>query len=144
MKMFKPLVLVVLFALSMVATAQQSIVLKWSASTERENGQPLSIEEIGGYELRYTLAGSSVSQSVLIPDGGATSYEFKDIPVGSHSFEIAVFDTDGLYSDFVSINYATNGKPGAPPAFSVERVGNDVIAACMEDPNCRVAVSGEW
>lgn len=131
----------VLFA----GTAQaESVVLNWAAPTERNNGEPLTVDELGGYELRYQLAGTADQLTVIVPDGKATTYRVDGLPGGSHVFEIAAYDTNGLYSEFVSIGYNQPSKPGGPGNVGAQPVINDVIAACLADPNCRVAVAGEW
>jgi hypothetical protein len=56
-----------------------SVSLYWDVPNQRENGEYLDITEIGGYEVRYKLK-------------------------GDYEFQIATFDTNGLYSGFVGID----------------------------------------
>lgn len=145
MKKLFSIMLLALLCFAGVAHAE-SVVLSWSPPTERNNGEPITVAELGGYELRYTLAGASEQLTVVVPDGTATSYRIDELPGGSHAFQIAVYDTNGLYSDFVSIGYQQPSKPGGPGNVGVRPVVNDVIAACLAQgpPHCRVAVAGEW
>ena len=79
------------------------VQLYWSVPTSRENGDILDITEIGGYELRYKLRGDSSYTTVTISDGFTDAYYF-DYLQGDYEFQIATFDKQGLYSDFVTIN----------------------------------------
>lgn len=71
--------------------------------TQRENGDYLDITEIGGYELRYKLKGDSNFTTINIKDGFTDAYYF-DYLQGEYQFQIATFDKDGLYSDFIDID----------------------------------------
>jgi hypothetical protein len=121
-----------------------SAVLQWSAPTQRENGEPLTVDELGGYEIRVYLQDDPDYKTIVIPDGQATGFRVNDLPSGTHSFRIAAYDISGLYSNFVSITHSQSGPPGAPSGVRVGAVGHDVISACLADPNCRVAIAGEW
>lgn len=78
-------------------------VIYWSIPTQRENGDYLDIREIGGYELRYKLRSEEDFTSVNIDSGFTDTYYF-DYLQGDYEFEIATFDVNGLYSEFVSIH----------------------------------------
>lgn len=80
-----------------------AVQLLWNIPTQRENGDYLDITEIGGYELRYKLKGDNEYKTVLIADGFTDAYYF-DYLKGDYDFEIAIFDKDGLYSNFVTID----------------------------------------
>lgn len=77
-------------------------VIYWSVPTQRENGDYLDITEIGGYKLRYKLASANDFTSITIDSGFTDTYYF-DYLQGDYVFEIATFDVNGLYSEFVSI-----------------------------------------
>ncbi|MGM8226632.1 hypothetical protein ACSV5M_08615 [Cellvibrio sp. ARAG 10.3] len=77
-------------------------VIYWSIPTQRENGEYLDIREIGGYEVRYKLKSATDFETVTIDSGYTDTYYF-DYLQGDYEFEIATFDVDGLYSNFVSI-----------------------------------------
>jgi hypothetical protein len=135
-----PLVMLVC-CIAGTAQADQSVVLGWTAPVERENGEPIAVSELGGYEIRYVVDGAN--KTIVVPDGTATSYTLTGAPDGAIEFTIAAYDSDGLYSRFVSLSYAQPSRPGSP-VLSARSVRNDVIEACLADPNCRVAVAGEW
>lgn len=77
-------------------------MLAWEAPNTRMNGDYLELNEIGGYEIRYQLPTSDEFNYITINDGSTSEYPLIDIPTSAH-FEIAVFDTDGLYSSYAPI-----------------------------------------
>lgn len=75
--------------------------ITWSHPIERENGQYLELDEIGGYEIRYRTTASSNYTYVTLSGNKTTEYvpsKFEGL-----EFEIAVFDTQGIYSQFVKV-----------------------------------------
>lgn len=78
-----------------------TVTLYWSAPLERVNGDAMSANDIGGYEIRYRLRNESAYATVAL----SASVNQWSITTATHSdnyiFEVAVFDTDGIYSDFV-------------------------------------------
>jgi hypothetical protein len=63
----------------------------------------LTLEEIGGYDIRYKALLDLVYLHIDIKGSTTTSYKFLSSVLGL-SFEIAVYDTNGVYSDYVPIN----------------------------------------
>lgn len=84
-----------------LSTTTQARLL-WSTPTARENGDYLELDEIGGFEIRFKRPSESTYTTVVIQDNRVNSYTLTQ-PVGDLQFEIAAFDTNGLYSNFVSI-----------------------------------------
>lgn len=78
------------------------VLLIWSVPSARENGEELMVEEIGGYELRYKADNEADFTSVIIEGGHVNSYYFNHLE-GNLKFEIAAYDTNGLYSRFIPI-----------------------------------------
>lgn len=83
------------------------VLMKWSVPSKRENGAQLEVDEIGGYELRYKPSNSSEYTTVVIAGGYVDSYYFNHLE-GDLEFEIAAYDTNGLYSRFVPIQPQSN------------------------------------
>ena len=82
--------------------ASSSVTLHWFPPTERVNGEDMEGSEIGGYEVRYRDNVDKPYEVVVINDGSIEKLLLIDIPnVATFSFEVAVFDTNGIYSDFV-------------------------------------------
>ncbi len=77
--------------------------LYWETPRERENGEYLDVTEIGGYDIRYKRKSAQQYIYVTIHDGYADAYYFEYLQ-GEYEFEIATFDTSGLYSSYVRIN----------------------------------------
>lgn len=78
------------------------VAIYWSTPDQRENGEYLEYDEIGGYELRYKLRSEEVYKTIYL-EADLEEYIF-DYLEGDYEFEIATFDTDGLYSKYASIN----------------------------------------
>ncbi len=85
------------------STATGKILLQWQRPERRENGDYLEANEIGGYELRYKKRDSKEYSYLIVEDGWHESYEFQQQLVGAYQFQIAAFDTNGLYSEFVNL-----------------------------------------
>lgn len=79
-----------------------NVNLTWLPPSQRENGVSLSSVEIGGYEIRYRSITENTYKYATIPST-QTQTSLINL-VGDYVFEIAVFDTNGLYSNFVTIN----------------------------------------
>lgn len=124
--------------------ADSSAVLRWAVPTERENGEPLAVEDIGGYEIRYRSGDADESNSVIVPDGSATSFTLNELTDAAYTIEVAAYDTDGLFSEFVQINYRLPSKPLGPSDVAVQPTVVDVLVACLAYPNCRVATESEF
>lgn len=88
---------------SSAAPVSRDVVIEWYIPTERENGDYLELDEIGGYEIRYKLASMQDYHSVVVEDGDVDHYDLGELN-GNYEFQIATFDMNGLYSEFVPIN----------------------------------------
>jgi len=81
---------------------EQQITLSWAPPGERENGQHLFTEDIGGYEIRFITLDGERTRALTIHDPASTRLNIGED--NSHFlFEIATFDKQGLYSLFVPI-----------------------------------------
>lgn len=77
---------------------------KWTAPTARASGDLLTPEDLGGYEIRYRLVGESKYKYVSSGIGPwDNSYVLKGLTNGTYIFEIAAFDKNGIYSQFVAL-----------------------------------------
>ena len=83
------------------AASASEITLYWSPPLERTNGDPMGIDEIGGYEIRYRSDNSAPFKSIVISDPTVDQWTFTLSQAEASVVEVAVFDTDGIYSDFV-------------------------------------------
>lgn len=74
--------------------------MSWNIPLQRVNGESLDLSEIGGYEIMYRNTGDLLFESVIVSDSTVSNYLLENLESGQYEFLIAVFDTDGLYSDF--------------------------------------------
>jgi hypothetical protein len=79
-----------------------SVTLNWTAPSTRENGDPISASEIGGYEIYYFADGTPSGSGTVIDinDVNTTTYTTAVLPSGRWYFSLATYDTNGLYSNF--------------------------------------------
>ena len=78
------------------------VAFRWEIPTQRENGSRLDITELGGYELRYKRPTDSSFIYVSINDAWQNEYNFLWLE-GEYIFQVAAFDKNGIYSNFVDI-----------------------------------------
>ena len=81
--------------------APKPITLAWLAPKARENGTYLELDEIGGYEIRYQPLGTT-DYSYIKLDNRTTEYSSDQLPSNA-LYEIAVYDMNGLYSEYVAL-----------------------------------------
>lgn len=78
-----------------------SVNLQWTPPSQREDGSLLQESELSKYEIRYRALGVDTFEVVQV-DATQTNLPLVGLPIANYEFQIAVIDTDGLYSDFVS------------------------------------------
>lgn len=78
------------------------MTIQWTHPIERENDDYLDLNEIGGYEIRVRSADSSSFISHPVPGNQTTRYVLSNY-ANTMVVEIAVYDTDGIYSQFVTV-----------------------------------------
>lgn len=88
---------------SSVTITQSTVFFNWAPPTQRENGNPITQQEIGGYEFRYRLTAANTYNYIPL-SAIATTIKLDNLALGNYYFEIAVYDTDGLYSSFTYLN----------------------------------------
>lgn len=80
----------------------RSVSLYWSAPSHRINGDDIAIDDLGGYEVRYRKIDEQAYTRVVIEDPLIEQYHIDELAESDYIFEVAAFDKDGLYSDFVT------------------------------------------
>jgi hypothetical protein len=76
--------------------------LRWEHPKYRANGDYLELHEIAGYELRKKNKITLETIYLVIESNTQTEFIITDL-TGGDAIDIAVFDTNGLYSDFIPI-----------------------------------------
>lgn len=76
--------------------------LRWEHPKYRANGDYLELHDIGGYELRKKNKATLETIYLVIEGNTQTEFIITDL-TGDEIIDIAVFDTNGLYSDFIPI-----------------------------------------
>ena len=85
------------------ANTNKTTTIRWNHPNKRENGQFLELDEIGGYEIRFKQPAYNNYTYILLTGNRTTSFSTDLIPTNS-TIEIAVYDTNKLYSSFTSIS----------------------------------------
>lgn len=91
------------------------LMVPWKAPTQRENGVTLPFEEISHFDIRYRKLGDGPWTNITVIKS-ANSYIFKGLAKSSYEFQIATVDTNGLYSNYVTLNHFLPNPP-KPPEF---------------------------
>ena len=81
-------------------SGKASANLSWDIPSYRENGDTLFLSEIAGYEIVYRPTSVNTYTVITVQDNNTSSHKINNLPAGNYEFMIAVFDTDGLYSDY--------------------------------------------
>lgn len=84
------------------ASTSGSVTLRWSTPNARENGEYLELDEVGGFEVRYKKSTDSSYMTKVIADNRTNTINLGAL-TGAYQFEIAAYDTNGLYSTFIPI-----------------------------------------
>lgn len=77
---------------------EASVTISWSIPATRENGDPLMIGELVGYELYIIAEASGVDQVVDINDPLTTSKIIDSLQSDTYHFSISSIDSNGLKS----------------------------------------------
>ncbi|MFL0798039.1 MAG: hypothetical protein K6L73_11190 [Cellvibrionaceae bacterium] len=88
-----------------VATDEDgSITINWNTPSTRENGDPLNLSEIAGYQILLENLDTGSFQYIYVSESdlASSSYTIENLAAGSYQVSIAVVDEDGLYSDFTT------------------------------------------
>ena len=92
---------------NVAGTGAANASLSWDIPSLRENGDDLSLNEIAGYEIVYRLINEASYTVITVEDNNSSSHDIQNMSAGNYEFMIAVFDSDGLYSDYSDPVYAT-------------------------------------
>lgn len=84
--------------------------LSWTPPSTRENGTPLAMSELTGYEVYYTSDDLSQSVTVPVSGGSVTTLSVPNLKAGTYHFAISAVDSKGLKSELSSMVSKTLGQ----------------------------------
>jgi cell division septation protein DedD len=84
------------------------INLSWTAPSEREDNQPISLSDIAGYKIYYGTNQDNYNNSVNVDDGTAEGYTFENFSSGTYYFVVTTLDTDGRESKYSTVFEVNN------------------------------------
>ncbi len=95
----------------------EKILVSWDAPSSRENGDPITVNDLIGYELTYYRQGDPGDTARVIGidtlTNDLTSYQTEELPVGIWYFTLRAIDATGLEGDPSSPTDAfVDGDPG--------------------------------
>ena len=81
--------------------ASYNVKLSWTIPTTRQNGKPLALSELKGYEVYYATdnSASTANDTVVKVNGGSVSSStISQLPAGTYYFSISAVDVNGVKS----------------------------------------------
>jgi hypothetical protein len=78
------------------AAATGTATVSWAPPTLNTNGTPVTA--LSGYTIYYGTSESALTQSVIVSDPTATSYEITGLAAGTWYFEVTADAVDGTQS----------------------------------------------
>jgi hypothetical protein len=115
-------ILLLAFCLFSATThAQNTLALAWTPPSARINGTTLLLSEIGGYTIRYKQTTASVWVYITNIGPLKTDYTLSSIPQGAYDVQIAVYDINSVYSNYVTFtNLNPLAKPNTPSGATMQ------------------------
>lgn len=95
-------------------------IFSWNPPTQRENGEALKPEEIGGFIVAYRKEGDNAFFEVKV-DARKTELPIT-IPFGNYEVRALCYDTNGLYSNWSSVKKFTVKTAPKKPLYPSVRV----------------------
>lgn len=83
------------------APTSYNVKLSWTIPTTRQNGKPLALSELKGYEVYYATDNSASTANdkiVKVTGGSVSSSTISQLPAGTYYFSISAIDVNGLKS----------------------------------------------
>ena len=77
-----------------------SVTVSWTAPSTRANGEPISLSDIGGYELHYGRGTGRYGNVVTIENNGRNRYTIEGLRPGSYFLAMRTVDTQGASSAY--------------------------------------------
>lgn len=84
------------FAITVTQIATGSATLSWTPPTQNTDGSALT--NLAGYRILYGVSSSSLTQTVEIPNPGATSYVIENLAPATYYFAVKAYTSAGAES----------------------------------------------
>lgn len=72
--------------------------LSWAIPVRRENGQPLQLSELAGYEIYWTRDRDGASGTIKVSGGQVVTKKFETFVPATYHFAMSAIDSKGLKS----------------------------------------------
>ena len=115
-------VFLLFLALVSIADAQNIgvSIFSWNPPTQRENGEVLKPEEIGGFIVAYRKEGDNAFTEVVV-DAKSNELPIR-VPFGNYEAMALCYDKNGLYSNWSSVKKFTVKTAPKKPLYPSVRV----------------------
>lgn len=107
--------------------------LSWVPPTENTDGS--SLTNLAGYSIHYGRQSTTLSESVLVSNAGATTYTLEDLALGTWYFAVRARNTQGVESDLsnvVSKTLTSGGSQSSSVSLTVNPVPKTVRELAVE------------
>jgi len=119
------------------------LTVTWDVPLTRENNQPITVAELGGYEIHFQKATDpdTAYTTIIVNNGAITTYKALGLDPKDYIVYVAAFDKQFLYSNFVKVSAPLQSKPSAVRNVKVSQgtAGTDPTIACKTNTaGCKV------
>lgn len=83
------------------AATDKSVDVTWTAPTANTNGSALT--DLAGYTIYYGTSPTALTQSVSVPNAGATDHVVQGLTGGTWYFAVKAYTSAGLQSSYSAI-----------------------------------------
>lgn len=94
-------------ATSQPASTDKSVDVTWSAPTTNTNGSALT--DLAGYTIHYGKSPGALTQTVKIPNAGASDHVVQGLTGGTWYFAVTAYTNTGLQSGYSTVVSKTIG-----------------------------------
>lgn len=103
-----------------LSTLAADIILTGDVPTQREDGSPLPVSEISGYQIIYGDTPDGLNQTYTITTPDKVEATIEDFDPGTYYFAVATVDSDGIRGNFSEvISAVVPALPNAPSNINV-------------------------
>ncbi len=86
------------FGVTVVAAANSSVSLRWTAPSENEDGSTLT--DLAGYEIHYGLSSGNYNNTQIVANPSVSSAVVENLAPGAYFFSTKSYNSSGIRSSF--------------------------------------------
>lgn len=106
---------------AMAEDLRYKVKVTWGVVTEREDGEPVTADEIHGYQLRYNRINDGAPPIDVEIPGDVTTHEITGLFPGTYDIALAMTDIYGIQSNYTDpVIVPAGSRPKKPGPIRVE------------------------